>query len=553
MRLFLHGRLPSNALLHRLEQAYESQHRYTTLLLSNWNTNKVESEVLGALERYLMHQSSLSVSSQECPSSSSASSSSSSSASSLRDVILHNCVGGERFQNLIVTLMETILHKTDSSLTIRYDKQIQMPTVIAAGLLEGSLSTSPSYTHCRISSLTIKGLTLTPITAKMLAKALPQFVELRELTIRGNLTLFELDRYGASIVARKVTKNASSSSSSMTNKNTIHDEECAVVDAMREALWGVPQLRVLDLQQCHLPDWFLADILEATNPEALVSLRLNGNMAGEEFQQVLFDFLSHPHCTLQDLDLSWQRRPMAKGNLSSMKNLSMLTKALAGSNSSLRTLNLSDNWLNDEDIAYLAYAFRRHANLRSVRLQNCRLSSRAMMVLAHTLPDFSPSLTCLYLDGDHQIDKPGPVQRRLIEGLVKNYYIKELVVPDNCESATLTWILELNRAGRQVLASSPAPKEEHVTTTSNYQTRKVNDENDDPAIISVEGEGENSNDTAVHFASSTDLPDNLWPHVLARADRIARQEYSVDDSSNTTAASVLYLLLREKGYHSILH
>merc|ERR1719354_270217 len=99
-------------------------------------------------------------------------------------------------------------------------------------------------------------------------------------------------------------------------------------------LGNLPQLQNLDLQQCHLPDEFIADLLEALYPESIVSLNLNGNMAHQESQSVSYQILSHERCKLEDLDLSWQRSPNAQRNYSILE-CGILASALAENNTSL--------------------------------------------------------------------------------------------------------------------------------------------------------------------------------------------------------------------------
>lgn len=427
----------------------------------------------------------------------------------LREVILHNCEGGERLEQLIVLLMEK-----NSSLTIRYDKQRKLPTHVARGLQKGAEQIDDNVdndSYCRLRSLTLKGMTITPLTANYLQMTLPLLSNLEELTIRGNFTLVELDSKKASIAGQ------------------MHSKMVRVVESLHHTLCNLPQLKHLDLQGCHLPDEFLADILEAVYPESIQTLKLNGNMAHEESQHVLYQILSHRHCQLRHLDLSWQRLPHARRN-HSILDLGMLSNVLADRNTSLKTLNLSENRLLDEDIAQLAVVLSRHPNLRRVSLQDCRITDRGMIALAHTLPKCSENLKNVYLDGKQKIRDAVLVRKTIFQSLLRNVYLRELALPYNIQSKSTAWALELNRAGRRVLLEP--------------------DERDcpDPAI-------ECTISAAPSFdsqSSSNHIPASLWPCVLERADRIARQGYMREDSSTTKAASAMYLLLREKGYQAIL-
>jgi len=442
-----------------------------------------------------------------------------------REVILHNCSGGERLQELIVLLMDT-----NSSITIRYDKQRKLPIYIARGIHLGAdtiFGEDNENDFCQLRSLTLKGMTFTPLTVNYLQMALPLLPNLQELAVHGKFTLIELDHHATSIAGR------------IGSKSMRH-----VVETLHRMLSELaPQLKLLDLQRCHLPDEDVAHILEglAGSPlstAAIETLKLNGNMAHEESQHVLCNqILSKRNCQLRHLDLSWQRLPFAKRN-HSVLNVSMLSEVLANNNrnSSLKTLNLSDNRLLDEDVDQLAVAISRHPTIRSVRLQNCRITDQGFVSLANTLPKCSENLKNIFLDGKQQIrDDAALVRKTIFQALVKNVHLRELALPDCYESKSIDWALELNRAGRRALL---APGVDDIRDCP------------DPAI-------ECTICSAPSFDSqnsSNQLPDTLWPTILERADRITRQEYYLNemDSSTSKAASAMYLLLREQGYKSIL-
>jgi len=424
-----------------------------------------------------------------------------------REVILHNCEGKESLEELVALLMET-----NTSLVVRYDKQRNLPVSIARGLLKGAERKHDSL--CRLRSLTFKGTTLTPLTTNYLQMALPLLPNLQDLTLRGNYTLHEVDRQNASIAGRDRSK-------------MVH-----VVEALHQTLGNLPQLRNLDLQECHLPDDFLADILEAVYPESINSLKLKGNMAHQESQHVLYQILSHNRCKLKELDLSWQRLPNAQRNYSIL-DCGMLASVLTEKNSSLEILNLSENRLLDEDVSNLAIAFSKHEALRRIRLQDCRISDRGMTAIAMQVPRWPEHLNYLHLDGNQRIKKGNMVRERIFRSVLQNVYLKELALPHELQSKSTEWALELNKAGRRALREShtnavdcPNPAIECTLTSA-------------PSFDSQNG--------------TNQLCDALWPRVLERADTVARQEINREEESTMKAASVMYLLLREKGFHAVLH
>uniref|UniRef100_A0A7S0XKR4 Uncharacterized protein n=1 Tax=Pseudo-nitzschia delicatissima TaxID=44447 RepID=A0A7S0XKR4_9STRA len=557
MRLFLHGRYDTRMLLDRIKKAqkkdadqtlleaplspsskvssYSSSSPsrcYSNILLSNWNLDEMDSTVIDALETYLkiqhpndensqkqalIHHYQEDDNDQEEPCKEILKTGSFCSQLSLlsevsheetpyREVILHNCEGKESLEELIAMLMET-----NTSLTIRYDKQRKLPVPIARGLLKGAEQKHDSL--CRLRSLTFKGTTLTPLTTNYLQMALPLLPNLQDLTLVGNFTLHEIDHQHSSIVGKDRSK-------------MMH-----VVEALHQTLGNLPQLRNLDLQQCHLPDDFLAHLLEAVYPESIQSLKLNGNMAHEESQNVLYQILSHDRCKLEELDLSWQRLPHAQRNYSIL-DCGILASVLMEKNTSLETLNLSENRLLDEDVAHLANAFSKHPSLSRIRLQGCRISDRGMMAIAHEVPRWPEHLNHLHLDGNQRIKKGNMVRERIFRAVLKNVFLKELALPFELKSKSTEWALQLNKAGRRALRE----------TNTNIE------DCENPAI-------ECTLTSAPSFDSQTgtnQLCDALWPLVLERADTVARQETNREEDSTMKAASVMYLLLREKGFHSVL-
>lgn len=568
MRLFLHGKLGISKLLERIEQAQNDENNnesrqtgasleestsfsfssfsswssstsryYSSLLLSNWNMEEMDQAVVNALESFLRTPTPSTQKHQPqserkpCNEILTSMSSFSSLLSSLdspvpgdaqrtsevpsREVILQNCEGKRRLEDLIALLMET-----NSSLTIRYDKQRKLPTHVAKGLHKGAKEFAEHnatcdvdiYRHSSLKSLALKGMTLTPLAANYLEMTLPLLPNFEKLIIHGNFTLFELNAQKCSIVGHEVSKMV------------------RVIESLHRLLLKIPRLKYLDLERCHLPDEYLADILDTLCPQSIETLNLNGNMANEESQHVLHRILSHHTCRLSHLDLSWQRLPNAKRNYSIL-DIGMLVTALENRNTSLTTLNLSENRLLDEDVACLGVTLSKHPNLSRLSLQGCRISDQGMLALAYSLPKCSEHLKHLFLDGKQNIRDHVLVRKVIFESVLKNCYLRELALPYDISSKSISWALELNRAGRRALLGEPSAVD-----------------CPDPAI-------ECTLSAAPSFDSQTGvnhIQDSLWPRVLERADRVARQEYLDEESSTTKAASAIYLLFREKGYHSIL-
>jgi len=528
-----------------------SSRYYSSLLLSNWNMDKMDTEVVDALKTFLrtprlgeeeglqQEEGREEQEEERPPREISKTSSFSSSQTSLtaelsstssilslpplftREVVLQNCEGRERLEDLIELLMET-----NTSLVIRYDKQRNLPTHVAKGLLRGAELERNDFAGCELPSsvslgglrsLTLKGATLAPLEANYLKMALPLLPNIERLTIRGNFTLAELDGQRTSIAGRDPSTMVK------------------VVESLHQTLLKLPRLRHLDLQECHLPDEFLADLLEALCPESIVSLYLNGNVAHEESQHALHQMLSHARCRLRHLDLSWQRLPNARKNRSVL-DIGVLLSTLYRQNTSLETLNLSENWLLDEDVAYLARALVGHPSLSTVRLQGCNIGDEGMLALAYELPRWPEHLAHVHIDGKQRIRSPSRIRKAIFHAVLRNVFLEDLALPNELQSDSTSWALDLNKAGRRAILMG-------IFSRERFQDCP------DPAIECT------LYTSAPSFDSQTGtnhLCDALWPSVLERADRVARRESNREEVSTNKAASTIYLLLREKRCHAVL-
>merc|ERR1712107_78367 len=327
---------------------------------------------------------------------------------------------------------------------------------------------------------------------------------------------------------------------------------------LHKTLKELPQLKLLYLQRCHLPDEYLAFILDGLsyNPlQSIETLKLNGNMAHDESQTILcYKLLSHPCCRLRHLDLSWQRLPHSRRNRS-VFDTTMLSRALANNNASLKTLNLSDNRLLDKDAALLFAAISKHRSIRKVVLQNTHMTDNAFLDFATRLPKCSENLKHVLVDGAQQIKKAATVRKALFHALLQNVYLKELALPYCCESDVLSWALEFNCAGRRALSDRMTSSPSSVLPGGgngggSYDERDIPDPD-----LAIECTIHGSTPLIDSQHSRSQVSNALWPVVYERADRIARRTYcnSIEKESSTSkAASAVYLLLREKGYQSLL-
>jgi hypothetical protein len=422
----------------RLEQARNQE--ISSVRLSSWDADD-QNDVTEALCEFLMDQT----------------------HHSLEEVTLQNCKGN------LEGLVGAILQSSPQRLTIRYDKQHHsVPRSIADGLVQDAANS-------KVQHLGLRGMTLTPSVMESLRIALPQIVGLESISVKGNFLLQELDKKEVSILGRK--------------------EPDDVLDGLVELLQELPKLKCLDLENCHIPDGYLADLLAVT-PISLTTLKLRGNQCQEESLLALFDWMTRPDCQLKHLDLTWQRLRGSKRNYSAFSNLALLAKALS-LNASLDTLLLSENRILDKDMELLTNALIHNSTLQTLELKDCRIADLGFQALARGLANLH--LRRLDLNGHQRVNDISKLKPLFFKPLTNNAYLYDLVLP-HTDSKSLSWLLEWNRAGRRVLIEP------------SFQT-------------------------------------NLWPVLLERADRIGRQ--ASERQPDRHAASAIYHLLREKGFACI--
>jgi len=457
MRLFLHGRLTEFMLRQRLEQA--ATQPITSLLLSRWNMDQPNLPVEDLLEFLVKGHD-------------------------WEEVTLQNCQGN------LQDLVATILRASPQKLVIRYDQQQpELPPSITAGLLQGASS------GARLKDFQVVGVTMTAVALDSFRVAFchkneedpTEGIALESLSFQCRFTLESLDKKQTHLFGEDPT------------------EADSVVREFLGLLDDLPHLRSLELDDCHIPDRYLAELLQAaaasssTNPcphKRLTNLKLRGNRAQEETLRVLASWLVDEDCALRSLDLSWQRLPGSSTNCSPLTSLQALSFALEN-NSSLQKLVLSQNKLREKDFQGLCTALEENKSLRELEVMDCRISKAGFQYLAKSLPKMR--LERLDLNGHQRVD--GASLKSLFFGPLKeNVYLFDLILPDGVESKSLAWLLEWNKAGRRILVEEEAP-------------------------------------------------DALWPMVLERANRVGAESSGWQPERHS--ATAIYYLLREKGFESV--
>lgn len=419
MRLLLHGRLPASMLVNRLQETCSN---VTCLLLSGWTETTFVSDDLAEIDDNDMADTTSAELGQALLDFMQ-------SNSGMDEIILQNCSG-----QFLKRLMVGILQSSPATLTIRYDKQQDMPFEIAKGLIG---------TQTRIEQLNLRGITLTPLVMEVLQLALPEyFRSLEALSVKGNILIQDVDR-GVSILGSLDDDSSS--------YFAIEDS----ANRMTSLLLELPNLKCLELEYCHLEDTQLAQLLNAALSSSDIEIvKLRGNQCQENTMRVLTRHLTRKSCTVKTLDLTWQRLPLptvSKKNVyrptTALEGMPLLAKALA-INTSLRTLILSENKLREMDMDLLASSLESNKTLRRLELKDCRLKSDSIFFLARSLPKMH--LQSLHIDGTQRMSQEEKTLKAMfLAPLTNNSQLVDLSM--NCQSKSIEQRLALNRAttGRQ--------------------------------------------------------------------------------------------------------
>ena len=242
---------------------------------------------------------------------------------------------------------------------------------------------------------------------------------------------------------------------------------------LRNALHILPQAMPLLFEKRHLKSLSLrvfgdAGVVELAkwlnqNPN-LEHLDLRGNRIGSMGVRTMIDAIMVSESSHDAIDKKPLRSRLTHLNLSCNCILhgDKIGDMLAV-NSTLETLDLSFNWLGNEEVQDIFFGLRKNTSLREINLYGChRISHTGMKVILRCLQNHN---TSLHKVGLQAFDEKG---RRLIEKI--NYWLK------------------LNRAGRYLIKSNSA-----LLSTSSKQDNKTNE--------------------------TEPVPISLWPRVLMKSNK----------------------------------
>ena len=248
-------------------------------------------------------------------------------------------------------------------------------------------------------------------------------------------------------------------------------------------------LQSIDFFGCSLGDDELSFIFMALKGHpCLQFLTLNGNKCGERGSREVADMLSAENCALQKLDLSFQRLDDGK-----ILDISPLMEALT-KNTSIETLDLTGNGLQDKDADRIACVARHNTTIRELFLARNKFTDVGVTAIARSLPRME-GLRKLSLWGN-PFGEEGA--RQLLNGMVQNMELCDLHLFRQFKcSHQIQYFTNINRGGRKLLQEPP-----------------------------------------------NQVPMSLWPLVLERTNTMKMSARRKDEENKSARIDMLYCLLR---------
>ena len=393
---------------------------------------------------------------------------------------------------------------------------------------------------------------MTPWAVEPLATSLPQLLagSLESLSLTGIFSLQEIEKKGASILGKK--------------------QPDLVADCLVHLLSKLSHLQKLELEHCHIQDLYMARIISAlarSSPHCR-TLNLRGNMCDTESFMILHSWLVKSYCAIEHLDLSWQRESRkSERNCGVFYTLPVLVNAIS-KNTSLKTLLLSENKFRDDEICSLSQALQVNTTLRNLELKDCHITTDGMIILAEHMKHFH--LKRLNLNGQQRVEHFKALKSIFFTPLCNNHYLYDLVLPNHQteESKSLSWLLEWNQAGRRVLADDKFP--EHLWPIVLSRADRICRQGQTQPICgspvgrSVSGDAGPLSPASSSFSPPASPTRNLLSHRPGRISRspspvhnlVQEQEEQKkkkqEERATRHGASIIFHLLSEKGYHSVL-
>ena len=295
---------------------------------------------------------------------------------------------------------------------------------------------------------------------------------------------------------------------------------------LAKGLRNIKSLEELKFYGCGLDDTDLSIITHSLryNP-TLRALDYNGNYCGKQTSNALSELLSTPSCQLVKLDISCQRTtatttttraaPDEHCDEGNCIDIITLSKALQ-QNVSLQILDVSSNRniiSTSHQLHSLGRALSTNTTLKELYLSRNRISSDNMELLAQSYLPKMYGLQRLSLWGNELTEvNVEMLHKALLHG--KNTTLEQLDLFQTFKcSEQIQHLLCLNRGGRRIYY--------------HHKNQRI-----------LKGE-ENKEEEEQHgtIVDPNSIPASLWPHVLARMNRIKMVKSSTANATSSFLSS----------------
>jgi hypothetical protein len=362
-------------------------------------------------------------------------------------------------------------------------------------VVTAALTSSSSLSGMESLSLSIGRLATAAFTpcAHALGVGLQLNTSLQKLVIQsGSNVFFTLSSEAATSLEQGLIGNST--------LRTLHIQSCRFVESnsvrsLARGLRGHRFLKHVTLRSCFvangraLEDVYMAELIRALEHNTdLISLDISGNKCLHHGIAALSSLLDRTR--LKTLDLSCQC--IMDQQEDEFMNLSLLVAAL-GRTSTLESIELRFNKLNDQDMAYLAAALTHNTSIQYVGLASNKITNTGISILASRIP-LMKGLKELVLTNINAFDQKGMLE--LARALELNWTVQRVECDPTIPSyKTIRYYADLNWGGRRFLLGN------------NYHTP---------------------------------VPPAVWPLVLARVNGMQERENGKERQAN-----ILYCLLRQ--------
>lgn len=217
---------------------------------------------------------------------------------------------------------------------------------------------------------------------------------------------------------------------------------------IQSGLHGNKTVRSLTFDQCGLDDDQLSGLLLSLREcTALQKLSIEGNSCRIQSTTELFALLSSK--TLQNLNLHNQKIEDGESI-----GVAPLANSLANNNSALKFLDLSQNSINDGDVALIVSGLVGNMSLETLHLDRNLITDDGAALLAHCMRSANVLKTLALPENPFGRDGAAAI----LEAMKENYILETVIIPtgNSQYQRKIRWYGNLNRGGRKIFLTPRA-------------------------------------------------------------------------------------------------